>query len=42
MEDAKSYAESYTVERFVKEHSGHVPVPITIADKPGAEPARGR
>ena len=38
MEDAKSYAESYTVERLIKEHSGHVPVPITLADKPDADP----
>jgi molecular chaperone HtpG len=37
MEDAKSYAERFTVERIVKAQSGHVPVPIAIIDKPGAE-----
>ena len=37
MEDAKSYAERWTLERIVKEQSGHVPVPITLIDKPGAE-----
>jgi len=39
MEDAKSYAERFTVERLVKAQSGHVPVPISIVDKPGAAPA---
>jgi molecular chaperone HtpG len=39
MEDAKSYTERFTLERIVKEQSGHVPVPITIVEKPGAEPA---
>ena len=39
MEDAKSYAERYTVERVVRAQSGHVPVPIAIIEKPGAEPA---
>ncbi|WFU11456.1 molecular chaperone HtpG (plasmid) [Rhizobium sp. CB3090] len=37
MEDAKSFASRWTVERIVKEQSGHVPVPIRIAEKPGAE-----
>lgn len=37
MEDAKSYASRWSVERIVKEQSGHVPVPIRIAEKPGAE-----
>ncbi|MDE1974884.1 MAG: ATP-binding protein, partial [Hyphomicrobiales bacterium] len=36
LEDAKSYTERETVERVVREHSGHVPVPIAIVDKPGA------
>jgi molecular chaperone HtpG len=40
MEDAKSYTSRWTVERIVKEQSGHVPVPITIVEKPGAEPAQ--
>jgi molecular chaperone HtpG len=38
MEDAASYTERYRLERIVKEQSGHVPVPISIVDKPGAEP----
>ncbi len=39
MDDARSYAERATVERLVQAQSGHVPVPIAIVDKPGAEPA---
>src|SRR5215204_4839188 len=38
MENAASFAERYTLERTVKEQSGHVPVPIAIVEKPGAEP----
>ena len=37
-EDATSYTERYTLERIVKAQSGHVPVPIVIVEKPGAEP----
>jgi molecular chaperone HtpG len=37
LEDAKSYTERATVERLVKAQSGHVPVPIAIVEKPGAE-----
>ncbi|MET0313142.1 MAG: molecular chaperone HtpG [Hansschlegelia sp.] len=37
MEDAKSYAERWTLERIVKAQSGHVPVPISLVEKPGAE-----
>ncbi|WP_267549077.1 molecular chaperone HtpG [Rhizobium rhizogenes] len=37
MEDAKNYASRWSVERIVKEQSGHVPVPIKIAEKPGEE-----
>jgi molecular chaperone HtpG len=37
-EDAKSYTERATVERLVRAQSGHVPVPIAIVEKPGAEP----
>ncbi|TWB57719.1 molecular chaperone HtpG [Rhizobium sp. ERR 922] len=37
MEDAKTYASRWSVERIVKEQSGHVPVPIKIAEKPGEE-----
>jgi len=39
MEDAKTYAERFTIERLVKAQSGHVPVPIAIVDKAGGEPA---
>ena len=38
-EDAKTYTERYTLERLVKAQSGHVPVPIALVEKPGAEPA---
>ena len=38
-DDAKSYTERFRLEQIVKAQSGHVPVPITILDKPGAEPA---
>ncbi|TDK31298.1 molecular chaperone HtpG [Rhizobium deserti] len=40
MEDAKSYASRWTIERLVKEQSGHVPVPIRVREKPEAEPAQ--
>jgi molecular chaperone HtpG len=39
MTDAKSYTERATVERLVRAQSGHVPVPIAIVEKPGAEVA---
>lgn len=39
MGDAASYLERATIERTVREQSGHVPVPIAIVEKPGAEPA---
>lgn len=37
MEDAASYTESYRLERLVKSQSGHVPVPISLIEKPGSE-----
>ncbi len=37
MEEAKNYAERSTVERLVKGQSGHVPVPIAVVEKPGAQ-----
>ena len=40
MEDAKSYTERATIERLVHAQSGHVPVPIAIVEKPGAEACR--
>jgi molecular chaperone HtpG len=39
MDDAKTYAERFTIERVVKAQSGHVPVPIAIVEKAGSEPA---
>jgi molecular chaperone HtpG len=39
LDEAKSYTERHTLERLVKEQSGHVPVPIALVEKPGAEPA---
>jgi molecular chaperone HtpG len=39
-EAAKSYTERYTLERIVKAQSGHVPVPILLATKPGEEPSQ--
>ncbi|BCH34617.1 chaperone protein HtpG [Mesorhizobium sp. L-8-10] len=37
MEDAATFAEKYRLEQLVKSRSGHVPVPISIVEKPGAE-----
>jgi molecular chaperone HtpG len=39
MDDAKSYTERFNVDRIVTAQSGHVPVPIAVVEKPGAEPA---
>jgi molecular chaperone HtpG len=39
MDDAKTYAERFTIERLIKAQSGHVPVPIAIVEKAGGEPA---
>ncbi len=39
MDDAKSYTERFTLERMIKAQSGHVPVPIALVEKPGAEAA---
>jgi molecular chaperone HtpG len=40
MDEAAAYAQRATVERVVKTQSGHVPVPISIVEKPGGEPAQ--
>jgi molecular chaperone HtpG len=40
MDDAGDYTQRYTLERVIKTQSGHVPVPISIIEKPGAEPAQ--
>ena len=37
MEDATAYTDRWTLERLVKSRSGHVPVPISLFEKPGAE-----
>jgi molecular chaperone HtpG len=39
MDDATPYTERFKIERIVSSQSGHVPVPISIVEKPGAEPA---
>jgi molecular chaperone HtpG len=39
MEDAKDYTERFKIENIIRSQSGHVPVPISIVEKPGAEPA---
>src|SRR5262249_9902250 len=39
MDDAKSYTERFRLEPIVRTQSGHVPVPIAIVEKPGAEPS---
>ncbi|MGN6363805.1 molecular chaperone HtpG [Asticcacaulis taihuensis] len=38
MEDAKTYTGKWTVERLIREQSGHVPVPIQLVEKAGGEP----
>jgi molecular chaperone HtpG len=38
LDDAGTYAERATVERLIRAQSGHVPVPIAIVEKPGADP----
>ncbi|MDX8447901.1 molecular chaperone HtpG [Mesorhizobium captivum] len=38
MEDATSYTTPYRLEGLAKSQSGHVPVPIALVEKPGAEP----
>jgi molecular chaperone HtpG len=40
MDDAKSYTSKWGVQRIVKDQSGHVPVPIDLIEKPGAEAER--
>lgn len=40
LDDAKTYAERYTVERIVKAQSGHVPVPIFIRELGSEEEER--
>lgn len=37
MEDASSYTQPYQLERMIKDQSGHVPVPLSLVEKPGAD-----
>jgi molecular chaperone HtpG len=37
MEDATSYTQPYQLEGLIKEQSGHVPVPVALVEKPGAD-----
>ncbi|ESQ85273.1 heat shock protein Hsp90 [Asticcacaulis sp. AC466] len=37
MEEAKTYTGKWTVEKIIREQSGHVPVPIHLIEKEGAE-----
>jgi molecular chaperone HtpG len=39
-EASHDFSDAYRLERIVREHSGAVPVPIDLIDKPGAEPRR--
>ncbi|WP_459664871.1 ATP-binding protein, partial [Novosphingobium sp. 11B] len=40
LDEARSYAELYTIERIVKAQSGHVPVPIFVEETGSEEEAR--
>lgn len=40
MDDAKKYASKWTVEKIIRDQSGHVPVPIRLVEKEGAEPSQ--
>jgi molecular chaperone HtpG len=40
MDNTGDYTQRYALERIVKTQSGHVPVPISIVEKPGAEPTQ--
>ncbi|ESQ79369.1 hypothetical protein AEYBE204_10190 [Asticcacaulis sp. YBE204] len=39
-DDAKTYTSKWTVERIIREQSGHVPVPIELIEKEGGEPTQ--
>jgi molecular chaperone HtpG len=38
MEDAQTYTSKWTIERIIREQSGHVPVPVSLKETPEAEP----
>ncbi|ESQ75960.1 molecular chaperone HtpG [Asticcacaulis sp. AC402] len=37
-EDARTYTSKWTVEKIIRDQSGHVPVPIKLIEKDGADP----
>lgn len=40
MEDARKYTGKWAVEKIIRDQSGHVPVPIRLIEKDGAEPSQ--
>lgn len=40
LEDAKKYTSKWTVEEIIRNQSGHVPVPIRLVEKEGADPSQ--
>ncbi|WP_313200100.1 molecular chaperone HtpG [Rhizobium sp.] len=40
MPDEKKYTSKWTVEKIIRDQSGHVPVPIHLAEKDGEEPSQ--
>lgn len=40
MQDAKKYTSKWSVEKIIRDQSGHVPVPIRLVEKDGAEPSQ--
>ncbi len=39
-EEAKKYTNKWTVEKIIRDQSGHVPVPIRLVEKAGGEPSQ--
>jgi molecular chaperone HtpG len=40
MDDAKKYTSKWTIEKIIRDQSGHVPVPIKLIEKAGVEPVQ--
>jgi molecular chaperone HtpG len=40
MEDAKTYTGKWQIEKIIRDQSGHVPVPIQLIEKDGADPVQ--
>ncbi len=40
MDDAKKYTNKWTVEKIIRDQSGHVPVPIKLIETSGADPVQ--